>query len=274
MAGDWIVWCKGLARKRKVLAIAREVSWSRKETAATLMEFWEWADAETEDGGLPGMTVGDLVNAVPDTTEGFWLALVKVGWLTATSDGLAIPEFREWMGQSAKSRLRKNQRQAQWRENVDANVDTRPSTEAPTTVEKRRVEKNASAADKPPRPRDELFDAVVEVTSSDPKSSGPNIGRVCKALREADPPYTPAEVLSLPAVIAAQGLSFTFTLNCIPKYIGWVRKPPKKTGAATAPEPDLRGVSRKLAEQDAEAARNAVPAPGKRKAQVDENGRP
>lgn len=91
---------------------------------------------------------------------------------------------------------------------------------------------NGKPVGKKPREPNLLFDAIASVTGSDPKASAPHIGRVCKALRAADPPYTPDEVLRLPAVIREQGLDFTITLGSVEKYIGWVRHPPTKSGQA------------------------------------------
>lgn len=44
------------------------------------------------------------------------------------------------------------------------------------------------------RPRNELFDAVAEVTGLDPKGNGAIIGTSVKSLNDFDPPITPAEV--------------------------------------------------------------------------------
>lgn len=73
------------------------------------------------------------------------------------------------------------------------------------------------------RRRDDLWDAVVEVTGSDSKASARYIGRVCRSLREADPPYTPTEVRALPAICRAKGFSLPLSLGTVEKYIGWTR---------------------------------------------------
>lgn len=87
-------------------------------------------------------------------------------------------------------------------------------------------EPTADTSDTPPsaRKRNDLFDAVVEVTASDPKASGSHIGRVCRCLRAADPPYTPAEVRALPPILQARGFSLPLSLGTVEKYIGWVRR--------------------------------------------------
>jgi hypothetical protein len=93
------------------------------------------------------------------------------------------------------------------------------SDEAPDTTER------DGATKMPPRAPDELFDAVAKVTASDRKASGAYIGRVCKALRSADPPYTAAEVLALPG--KASELPWFkggfLTLGFVEKFIGLVR---------------------------------------------------
>jgi hypothetical protein len=76
------------------------------------------------------------------------------------------------------------------------------------------------------RPRDELFDAVVEVTGVDPESCRSHVGKVCKALRQAKPPYTAAEVRRLPSVLAERNWSVPITPGTIEKYAGWIRSPP------------------------------------------------
>lgn len=78
-------------------------------------------------------------------------------------------------------------------------------------------------------PRDELFDAVAEVSASDPDLLGPRIGKAVNSLLEAKPPYTPEEVRRLPEAIAAHGLDFTVgSPDAVVKHIGKVRAPPKR----------------------------------------------
>ena len=44
------------------------------------------------------------------------------------------------------------------------------------------------------RPRNELFDAVAEVTGSDPVVAASHVGKVAASLAKAEPPYTPDDV--------------------------------------------------------------------------------
>lgn len=77
--------------------------------------------------------------------------------------------------------------------------------------------------------RDDLFDAIVEVTGSDPSVNGKQIGGVVTTLLEADPPYTPHEVHQLPGVLSELGWRISVTIGTVGKYIGYVRNRPAKT---------------------------------------------
>jgi hypothetical protein len=87
------------------------------------------------------------------------------------------------------------------------------------------------AAAEPPRAdrsRDELFDAIVEVTGADPKANGSHIGGVKKTLLAFEPPMTPEEVRRFPAVLAAQGWNVAPSLGVLQKHASWIRTPPAK----------------------------------------------
>lgn len=86
-------------------------------------------------------------------------------------------------------------------------------------------------ADKPvavkkPRERDPLFDAIAEVTASDPKASGSHIAKVAKSLREAEPPYTPEEVRRWASQAKPWGGERFPSLPQIEKEIGRIRAGP------------------------------------------------
>lgn len=78
-----------------------------------------------------------------------------------------------------------------------------------------------------PRRRNELFDAVVEITGADLtlKSQGGHVAKVCKELREADPPYTPDDLRRLPQALreAYPRGGWTLTVGSITNHIHLVR---------------------------------------------------
>jgi DNA-binding Lrp family transcriptional regulator len=56
-------------------------------------------------------------------------------------------------------------------------------------------ESKKDGAEQTPRPRDPLFDAIAQVTHTDPATAGSSIAKVKAVLAKATPPYTPAEVI-------------------------------------------------------------------------------
>ena len=85
-------------------------------------------------------------------------------------------------------------------------------------------------APKNPRERNLLFDAVARVTQADPIVAASHIQKVVNALKEAEPPYTPQEVLLLPEVLKAAGFTFAPTLGSIETHIGRTRTTPGGDG--------------------------------------------
>lgn len=75
----------------------------------------------------------------------------------------------------------------------------------------------------PKAERGALFAAVAKVAGADMKTAASHIGKVVTELLAAEPSYTPEEVAALPAAVKKRGMSFTLTLGCLTKYIGWVR---------------------------------------------------
>lgn len=134
MAGDWIPVQTDLSRRREVLSISKNTGRSRFEVVGLLIEFWGWASGETDVDAIVDVYVDTLPSLVGGDTE-FWQAVISAGWLEATETGITVPNIERWMSSGAKSRLRKNIRQKEWRNkksknsgNVDASVDTQTST--------------------------------------------------------------------------------------------------------------------------------------------------
>jgi hypothetical protein len=136
-------------------------------------------------------------------------ALVKSGMAEKTDDGVRMKGARgriEWLAskrevgkkvgpkgarygslggrpkEGAKGKARKDQPAAPAPAPIAAPVPAEPSVESP--------------AKKPraPRPRNEVFDAIVAVTLLDATTAGDLIGKVTAVLGKANPPYTAEEV--------------------------------------------------------------------------------
>lgn len=124
MAGDWIVWTKGLPRRIEVSHIADALGVSRYEAACHCMAAWEWADENTTDGCASGITperLSDLVN-VPGIAQ----AMVAVGWLLSDGGGVIFPNWSRWNTESAKKRLQDRDRKR--RERVHEIPDKKRTT--------------------------------------------------------------------------------------------------------------------------------------------------
>lgn len=102
MAGDWIKWECGLHRKIEVLTTARALGIEPVHAAGLWMLLWEWADAQTQGGDLPGISAEQVDGLVG--YAGFAEVGARVGWLEFDDDGLILPNFLRHNGQSAKKR--------------------------------------------------------------------------------------------------------------------------------------------------------------------------
>lgn len=159
MAGDWIPRCKGLNRKPEVLQIAKATGIHRRIVSDTLMEFWEWADSETTDGNLAGLTVAQLCDAVPGTDETFWLAVVQSNWLEVHPSGIKVPNYDRWLGENAKKRLQNTRRKRLSREN---DVSRKKRDKSATTGQDRTLF-SPIGENNPPTP---LTEAEIELAAS------------------------------------------------------------------------------------------------------------
>ena len=284
MAGDWIKIRNDLDEDPHVLRLQELLGNPDIDlVVGKLRRLWKYADRFTVDGRIIFAYEARIDGIV--SFAGFAAALRSVGWLEFDGSGAVIPRFDEHNGESAKRRsmntfrqqtsrrrradvaLKRDKsatREEKRREEKNQGV-TPPETPvaanesppagnrsetAPTPSDNRPSETARTPSDRTqpttkPRPRDELFDAVAEVTASDPKVSGSYIGRVCKLLRTADPPYTPDEVRRWAELVRRQwSHEGPPTLGMIEKHIGRVRAPQTsakpKRGATSGQQQCLR----------------------------------
>lgn len=107
----WIKVEHNLTTKTEVFQMSQMLGISRQEIVGHLVEFWIWADQNTEDGIIIGnRNVVDTLT-IPD----FANALINVGWLDVIADKLEIPKFLLHNGASAKRRALTAQRVANHR---------------------------------------------------------------------------------------------------------------------------------------------------------------
>lgn len=165
MANDWIKCIKGLTDKREVVAMALRLkptgilSQDCEIVACKWLKVWGWADSETVDGHVQGVT-GEFVDAVAGLA-GFFAAAEVVGWATPKGSGITFNNWGRHNGATAKARAMEQAKKARQRIASEACPDSVPiasgqsrdnigTTSGP---EKRREEKNVNPkAEEPPLP--------------------------------------------------------------------------------------------------------------------------
>lgn len=164
---------------------------------------------------LDGFNLDDVDEQVG--WPGFAEAMQQVGWLKLHEDGIHLPKYREHAVTPEAQAVKRKSAKAKAGDGV-----------AVTT---------GSQAE---RPRNELFDAVAEVTGSDPSVTGSHVAKISNALAKAKPPYTPLEVRLFAKRFhdlcpwAKEGGRTIPTLGEIEKHIGKVRLQP---AAKKGPKP-------------------------------------
>lgn len=175
MAGDWIKWSKGFAKKPEVLKMAGILKISRQDTATRLMEVYEWADEnialkDFDEEGNAYADLGDLGYQFIDETaglQGFADAMAIAGWLNTRQNRLVFPNFDRHNGKTAKERAldqkRKQANPVSDRKSVRKNSGSNPEKNR-TREEKSIEEASASSTGTHRRTkRDDIFDATVRV---------------------------------------------------------------------------------------------------------------
>ena len=102
MAGHWIRWEKGLARKSEVLRIARTLHSAPEHAAGLCMRVWEWADDVTVDGSVIDMDAEDIDMAAG--YKGIGGAMMAVNWIHIEDSCLKFPNWERFNGEPAKKR--------------------------------------------------------------------------------------------------------------------------------------------------------------------------
>jgi hypothetical protein len=144
MSMDWLKVEKHTASKPEVLAIAAKLGITPDDAFGKCFRFWAWADSHLTDGnarGVTKLTIDTLIGA-----QGFADAMLSVGWLEFTTDGVRIPGFSRHMSQSAKTRALTSRRVAWHKERrANANAETNAysvSESLPTALPRTRTRSN------------------------------------------------------------------------------------------------------------------------------------
>jgi hypothetical protein len=149
VAGDWIKMSTDLRTHPKVVRIASALKADRLRVVGGLHAVWCLFDAHSEDGSLDGYSLEALDDLLG--WPGFSAAMVDVGWIEESPQGIDLPRFENHNGQSAKRRAQETERKRMAR--AVADLSASDADKKRTREEKRREEKKEPArARKTPLP--------------------------------------------------------------------------------------------------------------------------
>lgn len=254
MAGDWFPMGYWRSRCPEVVLISSLTSRDTHEVLGWLCDLWSWVSSESVDGHVRGVRITDLTKVI-GADESFWKAVESALWLTEDQHGIVIPNWQHWLSESAKKRARERNKKQKQRSRscppkcpdsvpkVSPKCPRKRGTTLHNNTDKKSTSYSSLAAADSERPRNELFDALAEVTGLDPKTAGSALGDASATLSKADPPYSPDEVREfgrrfweLCSYAAAKNRTRP-TPHEVVKYIGLVRSGPADVRAPPATLP-------------------------------------
>lgn len=110
----WIKIDHSTGTKPEVFMLAQKMSITRAEALGHLIAIWIWFDQVSDDGSIKGNKA--MIDSL--SREGFAEALEELNWLKETNGVLAIPNFCNHNGQTAKQRCQAQSRQQKYRNNA------------------------------------------------------------------------------------------------------------------------------------------------------------
>jgi hypothetical protein len=99
---NWIKMRIDLADDPAVIAMAARLNLDEDMIVGKLHRLWSWFDQHTMNGNAIGVTATWVDRRV--NCQGFSEAMISVGWLDETADGLQLPNFERHNGETAKAR--------------------------------------------------------------------------------------------------------------------------------------------------------------------------
>ena len=137
MAGDWLKMRHDLADDPAVIRLGVLSDLEDDAVIGKLFRLWSWADRHSAGGEVEGLDLAweDRLTR----RDGFGAALVRVGWLVETDNGLCFPRFDRHCSDTAKSRALGKNRVEAHRNGVRVTAHSPPVT-VQALPEKRREE--------------------------------------------------------------------------------------------------------------------------------------
>lgn len=179
----WIKMRTDLRRHPKVVRMASALNADRYRVIGGLLAVWAVFDEQTEDGFLEGYTPEAM--DVEIGWPGFCAAMMAVAWLSFQEQGgLAVPEFDEHNGQSAKRRASDTKRKRDERDSAEPPQPVRAVSASRADKKTTRGREEEDKKKHPPTPKG--ADAAFEkFWAAYPKKVGKDAAR--KAFGKRDP---------------------------------------------------------------------------------------
>lgn len=201
----WIESHQSLRNHPKVKKAARLADINEFEMIGRLHCLWWWALDYAPDGDVTKYSADDIESAVDwnGTPGAFYNALLQCGFnghcglLECIGDTTVIHDWQEYGGRLLEKREANRERMREKRAtHVQSTTIARTgATEQNKQNRTNRTHKEKDGAEKAPRPRDPIFDAIAKVCGVDPATAGASIAKVESVLKKSSPPYTSEEIL-------------------------------------------------------------------------------
>ena len=132
MAGDWIPMRIDLDEDPAIVGAAAVLGVQETSVIGWLWKLWSVASCQTVNGWLPHYTPQKIDGLV--SHNGFAAALESVGWLLPRPGGVEIPNFKNWLSESAKKRLKDSRRKRETRAEIKCPQNVRDEVDKKRTA--------------------------------------------------------------------------------------------------------------------------------------------
>lgn len=116
MTVEWIAFDVNTHQKPEVLELCNLTGEPIEVVFYRIYMLWSWFQMHSADGDAR-VTLESFATVAGGDAQ-FWTAVVQVGWLEQTTDGIRLPKFEERFSNSAKSKKRAAMRQQRHRDRV------------------------------------------------------------------------------------------------------------------------------------------------------------
>jgi hypothetical protein len=204
MAGDWIKMRSNLWDDPRVSGLCDLTDSTEGHVIGGLYWLWAAADQHSEDGLMTGLTL----TAIDRKTgiKGFGQALLSIGWISESDDGIVISRFEEHNGASAKRRSMEAQRKANTRKVSASDADkSRTESGQGAELEKEKEKEKEKELKEKTSKKDNAGTGDAADTERLCSPPGVNPSETEKPEPPPTPPGRPRDIPDEPPAVSAHG---------------------------------------------------------------------